>query len=124
MKTVTEAQTITGTIAIWAIPQREWTDEYAEYRYNGKWTYSLHTEKCYERGAVMVCEQPISIDIPAGVDLRTQAIQTLENAIKDERIEHAKRINELQSQINQLLQLTYQPSEDAQVIEGSVEGVL
>lgn len=107
---ITKAVNVTGEVSVWVIPKKQWVD--GEYKYTGEWEYQLRTDRVYDRGAVKVKTTTIDVVCEGGIDLVHRAVKTLEEAIVEEKAEHYKKINDLQAQINSLLMLTYQPSEE------------
>lgn len=102
----TETTKVTETLQIWAIPQSDyWRENHPDEL---PFRYAIKTHSPYEDGAVKVCEQEVTLWVPEGVDLLEKAIETLQGEIKEEKIRHKDRVDQLQKQINSLLLLEHQ----------------
>jgi hypothetical protein len=112
---------VEGTLAIWAEPKSAWRIEQEIEAGDPNpfpFEYTLRTSKPYGAGNVKVYGEDVTLTVPAGINLLAKAVDTLNEAIADERKESSLRIASLQGQINNLLQLEFKATEEADVIDG------
>jgi len=105
MKSV--AKTIEGKVFVWALPK----DASYEDMTDGPFKYEISQSSSYhwKTGAVMIHEQDVVVNVPAGIDLISKAFETLEAAKVEAQVEYNKKIMEIDKQIQGLLMLTHQP---------------
>jgi hypothetical protein len=107
MELKTESTEVTETLQIWAIPRSEWQIERDPAKF--PFRYEIRTGSPYQDGSVKVHEQEVSLYVPAGIDLRKKAIETLSEEIKTVKKDADTRVKDLEEQINSLALLEYKP---------------
>jgi len=104
---LTKREKVQGTAFIWALPTTEWErnmdPELGVFKYN----VSTQSHR-YESGAVKVSEHPISLEVPAGINLLERAIATLNEEKQRVLGEAQKKATEIQEQINGLLMISHE----------------
>lgn len=100
MKTTEETNSY--PVSIWAIPKSNYAADDAP-----PFSYELRTDRPWQSGAVEVFATEVTITTPAGVDLLTKSIETLEAAIEEVKTNAFEEVHRLQQQINNLLQLEH-----------------
>lgn len=123
MEKVSTEKILTGTIVIWSVPKIRWKDDTVEN--TGEWQFELHMkgESVYTTGAVKVHEVPISVTLPAGINLVEKAIQTVQDEINRENERHWEKVGTLHKHLDALKQLTYNPSPTVHQHQGKVSVV-
>ena len=118
MEHVTTKREVTSTVGVWAYPKHEYDYDKHEQVPTGEWAYELSTSpKIYRKGAVKGCEHEVTLVCPAGIDLVQSAVNTLRAEQDVIRKQKDEQIQELEFAVLQLLQLTYQPENDSNVID-------
>ncbi len=112
MDYLTKLTEVTQDVSIWAVPNHN-----AEANQD-PFTYELYTDgKPWRDGAVKVNTLPVTLMVPAGLNLIQKAIETLKEA-QDEVLKDAnEKVAELEKRIGEFTLLTYSPTPDA---DGSV----
>jgi len=104
---ITVATTIEQDISIWAIPRSQWhIDRYPD---ECPYTFAVRTDDPYDTGAVKVFEANMEFDIPAGINVTEQAIETYKEAQRKAQLDADERINMFEEKIKALIMLTHQP---------------
>ncbi len=104
---VTEKEKITGVIKVWAIPRTDWYREM--HPDEPPFQFELRTNTVFDDAAVIVYEEELTVTVPAGIDLREKAIETLEEAMEEVRTDSKYRLEELQTKVNNLRLLEHKP---------------
>ena len=99
---------ITGEVSIWAVPRSKW-DRDQNPENPDPFRYELSTSTVWADGAIKVCSEEISLEMPKDVDLLGQALATLKAKQEQIMADAQCKVTELQAQINDLLLLTHQP---------------
>ena len=113
MKTVETK--VTKVIKVWAIPHSAYWRE--NHPSSIPFDFEVRTSKAWDDGAVLVHEEEITLTVPAGIDLLSATISTMEEAIRNIKKDAAEKVDGLQKQINDLLLLTYDVKKDATVVD-------
>jgi hypothetical protein len=102
----TKSESVTGNICIWAIPRQSWDSKEAP-----PFSYRLYSSdtKPYTDGSVKVATIPVTLSVPAGINLLQAALDTLEDAKVEARKTYMDAVHRLDEQIKGLQMLTYQP---------------
>lgn len=102
----TKSESITGNICIWAIPRQSWESKEAP-----PFSYRLYSEGAnpYIDGSVKVTTIPVTLSVPAGINLLQAAMETLEDAKVQARKTYMEAVHRLDEQIKGLQMLTHQP---------------
>ena len=108
-KLLTEQETLTANLQIWAIPHSKWHIE--NFPDDGYFRYAVTTEAPYGDNNILCNEVETTIVLPAGIDLGAKAIETLKADIAKTRREAKERCELLQEQINCMQQLTHMVEE-------------
>ena len=117
MDIYTKAETVTGTVYIWAIPLSQWEITEEDKAKGRLFKYAISTcDNLYIQGSVLVHEVCFSAQVPAGLNLVEKAVETLEASIAKKREEFLKEEASLREQIKGLLLLT-----DRQTEEGVID---
>ena len=112
----TVAETVTGEVQIWAVPRSSYAPKDAP-----PFSYQLHAGTIpYQEGAVKVCSHHITLEVPAGINLLQAALDTLESAKVAAHETYINKCRELDKQIQNLRQLTHQPSAEPREVTGEV----
>ena len=112
----TVSESVTGKVEIWAIPRSQWAD-----KSEPPFSYKLYAGTSpYQEGAVKVSTQEITLSVPAGVNLLQAALDTLEEAKVRAHEAYITKCMELDQQIQNLRQLTHQPSAEPREVVGEV----
>lgn len=112
---LTKREKVQGTAFIWALPTSDWERKMDPEI--GVFKYDVSTQSHrYESGAVKVSEHPISLEVPAGINLLERAIATLNEEKQRVLGEAQKKATEIQEQINGLLMITHE--RPAKEVEG------
>jgi hypothetical protein len=124
VRTHTKAEELTAKIAIWAVPQSEYSAETGGYKYSGEWKYELHGpgEMCYTTGAVKVLVQDVTVLIPGNINLVEKAVETVQEEINAEHASHQRRLTDLYTKMGSLRLLTHGPSDEYAYDPGMIEG--
>ena len=109
-----EKQTVSGDIGLWAVPRDPAYVEPGENPFS--FEICMYTANHWKKGAICVASQQVEMLVPTNIDFRGRAIDTLEAAIVQVQAEAAKEIATLKTQINNLLMLTHQPSDEPEFI--------
>jgi hypothetical protein len=110
---LTKAEPVTGDIDIWAVPRSQYAD-----KNDPPWHYELRAgSRCWTTGAVLVNTVPVTLTVPAGLNLVSKAIETLKKEKAEKYDSYLKEIADLDQQIEQLQMLTYQPEEEVEVYD-------
>lgn len=96
-------KTLPAKITVWAVPQEAY-ERNDDNPGNFRFELRLGQEKHWRTGAVEVAHQNFEVDLP-DIDPTLLCIEALEQAIKDERVDSAKRSAELHTKIASLLAL-------------------
>ena len=107
---ITEETPVTETVQLWAVPHSSWHRE--NYPDDNPFYFSMRTDEPYGDGNILLDEQEVTLTVPAGIDFREKAIETLENEVQKVRREAKERCEALHEQINKLLLLAHQPDDD------------
>ena len=116
----TEKATFTQKLQVWAYPTDQYTRDMNPD--SPAFEYKVCTDKPWNSGAVMVHEEEVSLTVPAGVDLTTAAIATLEAAIKEVEDRDYQEIESLRQQIKNLVCLEHQPTTEPELESGPPQG--
>lgn len=108
----TKSEAVTGTVYIWALPCTRYEMEEDPNRFPFK--YELHTNTPWQAGAVRVSEHTVTLTTPAGINLLTAALETLEAKKKEAFDYYARQVAELDKEIKQLMLLSG-PAHSSQV---------
>ena len=104
---MTHETTCTGQVSVFAKPNLEYdpTD-----RESPSFTYILRegTTHYYDT-YVLVCTHDVTLATPAGVNLVSKAVETLQAKITEKKAELAEDIARLEAEIAKLQLITYQP---------------
>lgn len=112
----TVSESVTGEVQIWAVPRSSYAPKDAP-----PFSYQLHAGTMpYQKGAVKVSTQEVTLTVPAGVNLLQAALDTLEDAKKKALETYVEQCKELDEQIQNLRQLTHQPSAEPREVTGEV----
>ena len=112
----TVSESVTGKVEIWAVPRSQWADPS-----DPAFSYQLCAGTMpYQKGAVKVSTQEVTLTVPAGVNLLQAALDTLEDAKKKALETYVEQCKELDEQIKNLRQLSYQPSAEPREVTGEV----
>lgn len=120
----TENTPVEGVVQIWAEPKSQWKmdrDEEETGLQQFPFEYTLRTSAPYGTSNVMVHEVPMTLHVPAGINLLAKAVETLNAAIVEERKTSALRVADLQEKANRLLMLEFK---DVTPPEESMESVV
>lgn len=112
MYETTSSRIVTGEVAIWAVPEREYDGKVGDFIFTGEWAYELHTRKPFVEGAIKLQAFPVTLNLSSGLPFIEKAIETLENDVKDEMANHNLKMNKLQAQIQKLKLITHQKESD------------
>jgi hypothetical protein len=110
----TKLTPITRLIKIWAIPKP--FPEPGEEPF----TFEVRTDRPWGTGAVMIHEEEITLEIPAGINLVAKAVETLEHAKREKTDEYIRDLKDLDKRIDDL-KLLSGPSEGGYVEGAAVE---
>ena len=101
---LTKEKTITRKVHIFAIP----IASHALEEGGDPFTYEVYPyENHYDENAVRVMEHEVTVTIPAGLNLVSLAIDTLESLKEKEETSYNIRVNALDSRIKDLLRISY-----------------
>jgi len=106
---ITEKTPVTETIQLWAMPHSKWHRE--TFPDDGPFMFVMRTDEPYGEGNILLDEQELTLHVPAGIDLREKAIETLQAEVDKVRREAKERCKDLQEQINSLRLLAHMPEE-------------
>ena len=106
---ITEKTPVTETIQLWAMPQSQWHRE--NYPEDNPFRYEMRTDEPYGEGNILLDEQELTLYVPAGIDLREKAVETLQAEVARIRREASEQCEKLQEQINSLRLLAHMPEE-------------
>lgn len=104
----------TGTVGVWAVPLESW--ELDQHPEGTRFKYRLEVGHCYARGAVLVKEQEVSINVEPGIDLVDRAVVTLTKELNDLKESYLANVERINQQISSLLML----SAPSDTIEGAL----
>jgi hypothetical protein len=107
---LTKETECTGEVSVFAKPNDFYNPNDPE---DQAFTYILRegTSHWNDR-CVLIVTHPVTLPIPAGVNLVEKAVQTLHNKIAEKRAELAQDIAKLEEEIAKLTMITYQPSSE------------
>jgi hypothetical protein len=105
-----EKQSHTQTVSLWAIPKSAYDLKYdREIDTNAPaFRLAIRTDRPWAEGAVMVLEQEVTMEVPEGIDITVKAVETLQEAKAEIIADTARKLKELDEQIQNLLCITYQ----------------
>lgn len=105
MRDLTKATRVEGVVSIWAVPKAEYqiTVDEPELFY-----YEIRTDKPWQSGAVQVLEDNVSMMVPAGIDLRKQAVDTLREAKQEVMRNATEALEALDKKIETMLCIEHQ----------------
>ncbi len=109
-----EKHIVSGDIGLWAVPRDPAYVEPGENPFN--FEICMYVSNHWKKGAVCVATQTVEMLVPQNIDFRSKAVETLEAAIDQVQAEATKQVAELKAQINNLLMLTHQPSDEPEFI--------
>jgi hypothetical protein len=113
-KLLTEQTTLTTNLQIWALPHSQWhIDNFPD---DGYFRFEVLTSEPYGDSNILVAEKEVTIEMLAGIDLGTKAVETMQAEIGKLRRQAKEAIELLQERINCMQQLTHM---EADVIEGA-----
>lgn len=113
MKTVETV--VVQTLKVWAIPHSTYMRE--NHPNPIPFDFEIRTGKAWEDGAVLVHEEEINLTVPAGIDLLSATIATMEEAMRNIKREAKEKCEDLQQQINSLLLLTHQTDSVVSIVK-------
>lgn len=113
-KLLTEQQTLTANLQIWAVPYGKWHLE--NYPEDGFFEFQVRTDEPYGDNNILCNEVDVKIVLPAGIDLGAKAIDTLKAEMAKTRREAKEKCEQLQEQINTMALLTHM--DDESVVAG------
>ncbi len=103
----TTQEVVSAEAAIWAIPRNEWQIEQSD---DGcPFYYAQRTSDAWQDGAIKLHEVELGATLPEGIPLLEKAVQTLKDAIAEERAASEKRVADLQQRIDTLALIEYVP---------------
>ncbi len=113
MNYLTKDTEVKGDISIWAVPRRGAEPDEDPFE------YELFTEgnKPWRDGAVKVNTLPVTLMVPAGLNLVQKAVETLKEAQNEILKDANEKVAELEARIGELALLTHQepPNDDRTV---------
>ena len=115
---ITEETPVSQILQVWALPHSKWHRE--SFPEEGPFHYQMRTDEPYGNGNVLLCEEKLTITVPAGIDLGAKAVETLEEEVRRVRKEANDKCTTLQEQINSLRLLAHMPEEEDDSIVQSV----
>lgn len=65
-------------------------------------TYELRTDRPWQEGAVLVLEEPITMEVPSDINLIAKALETYEMLKHEEMERYAKKVAQYNENIRQL----------------------
>ncbi len=103
----TTQESVTAEVAVWAIPRTE--HEISTSDDGCPFNYELRLTDAWQDGAIKLHEATVAVNLPAGIPLLDKAIETLKEAIEEERRESDKRVARMQARIDSLALIEYIP---------------
>jgi len=106
-----------GEISIFAKPNTNYDPTDPE---SPSFTYVLRegTTHFYD-SYVLVCTHEVTLQVPAGINLVSKAVETLRAKIKQKKADLAEDIQKLEDEIAKLALITYQPADELDLTEDS-----
>ena len=109
----TKEEKVETELKIYAIPRTEHEISHSEdgcpFYYKVFAGYSCP----YQDGAIKLHQVDHSVYLPEGIPLLEKAVETLKEAMEDERRESAKKLADMQARIDALALIEYKPEEPA-----------
>ncbi len=109
MDIYTKHEIVNETVAVWAVPR-------GPYDAVDSPPFSYKFQRSYRDGEVKVCEQLVSIAVPAGINLIVQSIETLELKRKEAFDTYQELSNKITTKINQLKLLSGPSTKDNSIV--------
>tara|TARA_R110000737_G_scaffold41837_2_gene62525 strand:+ start:846 stop:1214 length:369 start_codon:yes stop_codon:yes gene_type:complete len=106
---ITKKQTVTIPLYVYATPDYEWR---TGYNPDFPFTYTVTTNEIKVSGWVLVGEKEASVTVPAGFDITTAAVDGYKEELQRVRAEAEVTCQGIQDNIDQLLAITYQPTNE------------
>jgi hypothetical protein len=103
IKFITEHERISGEVEVWAVP----VDQYTAEETGRLFEYEIRTYRSFDDGAVKVCTDTITVDVPGGINLIEKAIETLDEKAAEHLKEYQEALKEIEHKKSQLLMLTH-----------------
>lgn len=104
---LTEATEVTGEVSVFAKPNDSYDRDDPE---SEPFTYVFREgRRHWNERYVLVCTHEVTLSVPPGVNLVSQAIETLNNIIAEKRAELQAEVVKLEAEIAKLMLITYQP---------------